>query len=52
MTILSMKIKKITEVIGRQIIVEDGKRVRVLIETIESSTEINFETGGKQIQRW
>ena len=49
MTILSMKLKEVTEVIGRQIIVESGKRVRDFTETIESDPKIILETGGKQI---
>ena len=48
MTILSMKIREVAEVIGRQIIVS-GKRVRDLTETIESGPEIILETGDKKI---
>ena len=51
MTILSMKIKEVVtvEVTGRNIIVESGKMVRDLTETIESGPEVILETGGKQI---
>ena len=44
-----MKIQEVTEVIGRKIIVESGKMVRDLTETIESGPEIILETEGKQI---
>ena len=49
MSILSTKIKEVTEVIGRNIIAESGKMVRDLTENIESGPEVILETGGKQI---
>ena len=48
MAILNM-IKEVTEVIGKKIIVESGKMVTDLTETIGSGPEIILETGGKQI---
>ena len=49
MTILSVVIKDVTEVIGKKIIVESRKMVRDLTQVIESGPEIILETGGKQI---
>ena len=42
-------IKEGTEVIGKTIIVESGKMVTDLTDTIGSGREIILETGGKQI---
>ena len=49
MAILSMEIKDVTEAIGRMTIVESGKMVTELTDTIGIGPEIILETGRKQI---